>query len=139
VGAKGTRTGTHEARGPLVLDAGALIAFERGQTSVRATVARVAAAGLPILVPATVLAQVWRGGSRSASLARLLTGVLGDPLDERRAKEVGERLGERDRADIADAHVVCCALEQGAVLITSDPDDMASLAAPDEHLILVPV
>lgn len=105
----------------------------------RATVAWVAAAGLPILVPATVLAQAWRGGPRSALLARLLAGAVGDSLDERRAKEVGERLGRYDKTDVADAHVVCCALEQGAILVTSDPDDMEALMAPNEHLVLISV
>lgn len=116
-----------------------MIAFERGQSPIRGTVARVAAAGLPIFVPATVLAQVWRGGSRAAPLARLLVGVLGDALDERRAKEVGERLGHHGKTDVADAHVVCCALEQSAILVTSDPEDMEALTGPGEALVLVSV
>jgi hypothetical protein len=116
-----------------------LIAFERGQASIRATVARVAAAGLPILVPATVLAQAWRGGPRSALLARLLAGAIGDSLDERRAKEVGDRLGRYGKADVADAHVVCCALDQGAILVTSDPDDIEALTGSGEHLVVVSV
>jgi predicted nucleic acid-binding protein len=62
-----------------------------------------------------------------------------DPLDEPRAKEVGERLGSRGKADIADAHVVCCALDLDADLITSDPDDIEALAEPKENLTLVSV
>lgn len=104
---------------------------------IRATLARVAAAGLPIIVPTTVLAQVWRGGSRAAPLVSLLAGLMGDALDEERAKEVGERLGRREMSDVADAHVVCCALEQGAIVVTSDPEDVRSLAAPEEPLVLI--
>lgn len=92
-----------------------------------------------ILIPASVLAQVWRGGSRSAIVSRLVSAGEVDPLDEARAKEIGERLGRRDKADVADAHVVCCALERDAELITSDPDDMESLAGPGENLVLVSI
>lgn len=92
-----------------------------------------------ILVPASALAQVWRGGSRSASLTRLISAGEVDPLDELRSKEVGERLGNRDKTDIADAHVVCCALERDAELVTSDPEDIQSLTSPGEHLVLISV
>lgn len=92
-----------------------------------------------ILVPASALAQVWRGGARSAPLVRLIAAGKVDPLNELRAKEIGERLGRRDKADIADAHVVCCALDRDADLITSDPDDLEALAGPKENLTLVSV
>jgi len=70
---------------------------------------------------------------------RLISAGKIDPLDEQRAKEIGERLSRRDKADIADAHVVCCALDRDADLITSDPDDMEALAGPGEHLTLFSV
>jgi hypothetical protein len=95
--------------------------------------------GLLVTVPASVLAQVWRGGSTAAFLARLLAGCEGDPLDEGRAKEVGERLGARATADIADAHVVCCALEHRAAVATSDPVDMKALTNPGERLAVIAV
>ncbi|HEY2334577.1 MAG TPA: hypothetical protein VGH58_06195 [Solirubrobacterales bacterium] len=62
-----------------------------------------------------------------------------DPLDEARAKEVGERLGDRAKTDIADAHVVCCALERNAVVVASDRDDIEALTRPGENLTLVSV
>lgn len=92
-----------------------------------------------VVLPASVLAQVWRGGPRSAPIARLLDGWEFDSLDERRAKQVGERLGSRGASDVADAHVVCCALEHSAAVVTSDPDDMTTLAASTERLTLVAV
>jgi len=95
--------------------------------------------GEEILVPASVLAQVWRGGPRSARIARLMAGTIGDALDEARAKEVGERLGNRDKADIADAHVVCCAIERDAELLTADRDDIEALVEPGERLMVVSV
>jgi predicted nucleic acid-binding protein len=93
--------------------------------------------GEEILVPASVLAQVWRGGPRSARIARLMAGTISDALDEARAKEVGERLGNRDKADIADAHVVCCAIECDADLLTADRDDIEALTEPGERLTVV--
>jgi hypothetical protein len=92
-----------------------------------------------IVVPATALAQVWRGGSRSASVARAVGAAVVDSLDEDRAKEVGARLSQRGGADIADAHVVCCAVEHRAMIATSDEDDIRGLAGPRERLTVIPI
>jgi hypothetical protein len=54
-------------------------------------------------------------------------------------KEVGERLGTRGTSDVADAHVVCCAKEHRAVVITLDPADLEALADADERLTVIPV
>jgi predicted nucleic acid-binding protein len=126
-------------RGDLVLDAGALIALERGSEAVAALAEQVAEIGATAVVPASALAQVWRGGPRSAPLARLIDGCEGDSLDEDRAKEVGERLGARGASDIADAHVVCCALQHRAAVVTSDPADMEALVEAGERLTLVSI
>lgn len=126
--------------GDLVLDAGALIAFEREEEDMVAIIDQAANIEASILIPASALAQAWRGGGpRSARLARLIAGTESDALDEARAKEVGERLGVHSATDVADAHVVCCALAQPAALVTSDPDDMKALAEPGEGLTVVSV
>ena len=128
-----------DAQAEVVLDAGAMIAFERGHRWMRGLVAKASEAEIDVVIPTSALAQVWRGGARSASVARLVSAGMIDSLDEARAKEVGERLGRLDGSDIADAHVVCCALDHDAELVTSDPEDMKSLASADEHLVVVPV
>lgn len=125
--------------GDLVLDAGALIAFERGGHEVKAVLRGAQALGSRVIVPASALAQVWRGGSRSASLARLVQAWEIDRLDEDRAKEVGLRLGLRDASDVTDAHVVCCALQYRSIVATSDPDDIRALASPGEALTVIAV
>jgi hypothetical protein len=125
--------------GDFVLDAGALIAAERGNRGLIAVLGGAAVLGCRIVVPASVLAQIWRGGSRSAVLARLIEASEIDPLNEKRAKEIGVRLARRDASDIADAHVVCCASEQHATVVTSDSDDIQALADPDESLTLIAV
>lgn len=141
MGKKGNGKGSgraSEAEGEaFVLDAGALIAFERSKEQIDALLDEAIEQGDEILIPASVLAQVWRGSPRSARIARLIAGCQSDPLDEARAKEVGERLGSCGKSDIADAHVVSCALDCDADLITSDPEDVEALTGPSEHLTLV--
>ena len=71
----------------LTLDTGALLALERGDSRVRALLRRALERGLPLSVPAGVVAQAWRGGPRQARVARLLaeeqghTAVTSDPED----------------------------------------------------------
>jgi predicted nucleic acid-binding protein len=125
--------------GDFVLDAGALIAVERGNQGLIAILGGASVLGCRVVVPASVLAQAWRGEPRSAMLARLVEASEVDPLNEKRAKEVGVRLSRRDANDIADAHVVCCACEQRATVVTSDSDDIQALAEPGERLNLIAV
>lgn len=122
----------------LVLDTGALIAVERADRSMWALLAEARERGTEMVVPATVLAQAWRGGPRSARVARLLEASRLDVLDEDRAKQVGARLQTRKARDVVDAHVVCCA-KPGAAVATSDPKDIASLAEPTEDLKIIRV
>jgi hypothetical protein len=135
----GTEGNGEGAAGGLVLDAGALIAFERADRRVAAIIGDALEVGDEVVVPASALAQAWRGGPRSARLAHLIAGITSDSLDEARAKEVGERLGSRARIDVADAHVVCCALDQSAIVLTSDRGDIEALAESTEKLVLVSV
>lgn len=123
----------------LVLDAGALIALERGNRRVAIVLRAILEAGFEVRVPTSALAQVWRGGPRSARLARLVDACELDPLEERRAKEVGIRLGARAATDVVDCHVVCCALERNAAVATSDAEDLRALSDPDERLALIEV
>lgn len=69
----------------------------------------------------------------------MIAGCDIDSLDEPRAKEVGVRLGLRGGSDVADAHVVCCAVERQAPIATSDPGDIEALAEAGEPLTLIPV
>ena len=78
-----------------VLDAGALVEFERSNRRVVAIVARALDHGDPLVVPAGAVAQVWRDGRRQARLARL----LGSPpcevvaLDDHSARAAGQLCG----------------------------------------------
>jgi hypothetical protein len=123
----------------LVLDAGALIGFERGSRMMAVLLEQADECGDAVVIPASALGQVWRGGPKAARLAMLVEAAQVDTLDEGRAKEAGKRLGDRDGDDVADAHVVCCAVEHKAVVATSDVDDMESLLKPGEPVRLMAV
>jgi hypothetical protein len=74
----------------LCLDAGALIALDRGEARVLHLLDRARALGAALEIPAGVVAQVWRGG-RQARLARFLAadGVLVVGLDAETARAIG--------------------------------------------------
>jgi predicted nucleic acid-binding protein len=122
----------------VVLDSGALIGFERNQRRVVAIFARALEHHDPLLVPAGVVAQTWRDGTRQSRLARLLGAPLCEvvALDDRQARATGQLCGVANHADVVDASVVIVARERGARVLTSDPDDLRRL---DRHLDIVPV
>jgi predicted nucleic acid-binding protein len=111
------------------LDAGALIALDRGQPRVVHLLDRVIAAGGAVDIPAPVIAQVWRDGSRQARLARLLgaSDVVLVDLDAEMARAVGVLCGAVGVADVVDGHVALHARRRDLAVLTSDPDDIARL------------
>lgn len=117
------------------LDAGALIALEKGSGFARALLDRALLRGTPIHVPAGVIAQVWCGGPRQARVATLLNdpGVTEVPLNGVTARAVGLVCGRTGHADIVDVHAVLHAHEHGHIVVTSDPDD---LRAVDPSVVL---
>jgi hypothetical protein len=124
---------------PLTLDAGALVAIERRDQTVRETIRIALDAGMDVMVPAGALAQAWRDGRRQVALVRLLRldGVEIADLDEDAAKASGELCGRTDTRDVIDASVVRCARAQrGGTVLTSDPLDIRNL---DPDLDVEPV
>jgi hypothetical protein len=67
----------------LVLDSGALVAFERGDRQVAALVEAVRRRKDRVITSSGCVAQGWRDGSRQAHLARLLAGMARTPLASR--------------------------------------------------------
>jgi predicted nucleic acid-binding protein/Arc/MetJ-type ribon-helix-helix transcriptional regulator len=119
----------HDQTTGITLDAGALIAFERGNRQVVALLTRAAETGARITLPATVLAQVVRRPERQVGLVRLARQPTTDviALDRVDATQVGRLLAASGTADIVDAHVVVCANRAGQRVVTSDPHDLARL------------
>jgi hypothetical protein len=122
----------------VTLDAGALIALDRGDRRVIALLARGKERGTRVTIPATALAQAMRNPARQARLARLIRQPEVDlvPLDAPDATATGLLLGQSKTSDIADAHVVICARRAKQTVATSDPDDLRRIDPRLELLIL---
>ena len=121
-----------------VFDAGALIAFERGDRTVVMLAKRLLTLGARLVVPAGVVGQVWRDGARQARLARLLGSPITvvEPLDDRRARAAGQLCGLAGTRDVIDAAVILSAREHAFPVATSDPDDLRRLD-PRARLVVV--
>jgi hypothetical protein len=123
----------------LVLDTGALLAFDRGDRTVRALLERAARTGVDAVTTSGAVAQAWHGGGRQARLALLLKGVLEVELTRRRSRSVGVLLGQAGGRDVVDASIVDAA-HDGDEILTSDPDDIVLLAhRSGKTLVITPV
>ncbi|KAA1420263.1 PIN domain-containing protein [Nocardioides humilatus] len=122
----------------LSLDAGALIAVERGNRGVRQAIEDALSSRRRIHVTPGVVAQVWRDGARQAVVARLLDspGVTLLDLTSDTAKILGEMVAASGHADIIDVHVALDARQHGHIVMTSDPDD---IRAVDPSLTIIEV
>lgn len=115
----------------LVLDAGAFSALERRDTRMLALADELHRRRRSALVPAGVVAQVWRGSARQHAVIRLIraNAVRVDPLSEDLAYHLGLLLATSGTSDVVDAHVAWLARRLRATVVTSDPDDIAALDA----------
>jgi predicted nucleic acid-binding protein len=97
----------------VVLDAGALIEFERAK----------------LIVPAGVLGQVWRDGARQVPLRALLLGETTSvpALDQVMAQAAGVLCGCAGTSDVIDATVALTARRERATVVTTDVDDIRRL------------
>lgn len=120
----------------LVLDAGALLAWDRRDRVVAARIEVARQHGVDLRTTAIVLAQVWRNGARQAHLARLLKGTEVVAVDEPLGREAGALLGRSAAADPIDATIVLVS-ERGDRIMTSDPDDIRLLASAANRTIAV--
>lgn len=124
----------------VVLDAGALVAVERGDRDVIAIIKRERLADRAPLTHGGIVGQVWRGGSgRQSRLAAILPGVDVRPLDDGLGRRSGVLLARAGASDVVDAAIVLLA-KDGDEVLTSDPEDLLELArAAGLHLDLIPV
>jgi hypothetical protein len=123
----------------LILDAGALIAIERGDRALVALLSRELTARRRPRTHGGIVGQVWRGGAKQARLAALLNGVEVAPLDAALGRRAGTLLARTRRSDVVDAALVLLARD-GDWIVTSDPGDLLPLAAgAGLHVDIVPV
>ena len=121
----------------ITLDAGGLIALDRGDRRVLVLIARAAERGDRITIPATALAQSIRNPAKQVRLTRVIRQASTDliALDRRDATLAGILLARTGSADIVDAHVVICAQRAKQAVVTSDPDDLRRLG-PELDLVI---
>lgn len=123
----------------LVLDAGALLAVERGDREVIALIKRERIAGRIPVTHGGVVGQAWRGGARQALLARLLPGVEVQPLGEALGRRAGQLLARTKTTDVIDAAIALLASD-GDELMTSHPTDLRRLIrATGAHVDIIEV
>lgn len=113
---------------PIIYDAGALVAADKGERSLWAQFAAATAERRPVVVPSPVLAQAWRGLASQARLAKLVNGCRILAPDEQLARHAGVLLGRSQTTDAVDAIVVATAISLHAAILTSDIDDITLLA-----------
>jgi hypothetical protein len=127
-----------------VFDAGAFIALERGSPLLLGILDEALHGTVEVVLPRTVIAQVWRGGPRQANTGRLISAgrtrgggpVIIDELTADRAKQIGITIGATSHPDIVDVHVALAAAERGHAVLTSDDADIAGV---NPALVLVHV
>jgi hypothetical protein len=118
-----------------VLDAGALIAIERGDRRITARVKGELEAGRVPRTHAGVIGQVWRGGrGHQARLAGALHAIDIRAIDDDIGRRAGELLGHARRSDVIDAAVVVIADEDDEIF-TADTADLAELAAASGKIV----
>lgn len=115
----------------VVLDAGALIAFERADARMRALVREAISTDVRLVIPAGVVGQVWREPTKQVALGALLRGAATSvtPLDQVLAEAAGVLCGRSRTSDVIDASVVLTARRERASVLTSDVSDLRQLDA----------
>jgi hypothetical protein len=110
----------------LVLDAGALIAVDRGDRDLHQKIEAALRTGKPVRTNANAVAQVWRDGKRQARLARMLNSVEVAAISREDGYRAGELLHVTQTKDVVDATVAMLA-KSGDRVYTSDIGDLRML------------
>jgi hypothetical protein len=121
----------------LVLDAGALVAADRGVRTLAAKLRIAQRSGLELRTTGVVIAEAWRDPhGRQANLARLLKAVDVRAVDRSLGQAAGVLLGESGCTNAADATIVAIA-SAGDRILTSDPRDIRKLVSAARRAIHV--
>ena len=117
-----------------VFDAGAFIALERRVPLLLGLLDEALRGAVELVLPRTVIAQVWRGSPRQANVGRLISAarkrdspVIIDELTAERATQIGLTIGKTSHPDIVDVHVALAAAERRHAVLTSDDADIAAV------------
>jgi predicted nucleic acid-binding protein len=112
----------------LVLDAGVLIAHDRGDRFAAAWFARASGEGVDLAVAGPTIEEAWRDGTRQARLARLLQACRVVDCDAALARAAGQALAKARSSNTIDAIVTATAHRLSGVVLTDDLNDIEPLA-----------
>lgn len=115
----------------IILDSGALTAFAGGAEGLRVALRKAVEANVDVAVPTIVIAKSTTGnGPRDANVNRALKALAVIDLDESLARAAADLRTRSGNAGVPDAIVIATAdRENGTVVFTGDPGDLAPLAA----------
>ena len=133
----------------IVLDNAALAALAGAESTAKETVRAALTAAVrlqrDVVVPAVVLAEMYRGRHHNQVVDACLsreTGLRIRDTDRTFARLVGGVLaGARVGSEsMVDAHVVAAAVESGGgVCLTGDPGDVGAMGAPYPHITVLDI
>ena len=112
---------------PHLYDAGALIAIDKNDRRMWARYQVAVDDGRDVRVPAVVVGQAWRNARRQVRLGQFLAACHVDQVGLETSKAAGILCGRTGTSDVVDATVVVMAAATGAVIWTSDPEDIKAL------------
>lgn len=131
----------------VVLDAEAMASLagrpERRSLEVRAALRAAVRLRREVVVPAVILAELYRGPHHNQLIDACLsreTGIRVRDTDRLMAKLVGGVLAAAKAGSeyLADAHVIAAAVDLGGgIALTTDPDDLGRLAAAFRNVTVV--
>lgn len=131
----------------VVLDAGAMSALagrpDRRNQEVRAALHAAARLRRDVVVPAVILAELYRGPRHNKLVDACLsreTGIRVRDTDRSLARLVGGVLAAASAGSdhLADAHVIATAADLGGgIALTSDPEDLERLAAAYRNVTVI--
>jgi hypothetical protein len=120
-----------------VLDAGPLVAVDRNDRNVMATLKVAQVTGFELRTNGVVIAQVWHDpAGRQANLARLMKAIDVRAVDGQLGREAGVLLGRAATGDAVDATVVAIAAT-GDRILTSDPRDIGAVVSAAGRAVTV--
>jgi predicted nucleic acid-binding protein len=121
----------------LTLDAGALIAYERGDERMRAILEVAYERGLVPTIPVIALSEVWRGDAKDARVARLMKACSIEVVDEQLARAAGSLRRKTRKGSAIDACIAVGVRRRRDALATSDPRDMRALLGRELTILAV--